>query len=191
MEYWIRLNGEQIGPLTLEEARRMPLQPDTPVWVEGMEDWTVATRVEALADLFNGYPGINPGFNPAAVPPPVPGVAPAPNFVPVAPQRQIDLTGCPNNYIGMSVAALVVLTATCGLLGLLGLVPLLNSARVNNLFLMGMHDRAAECSARAKNWSIACYIIAAVCAIFALALVGIVGTEALLSTPNNPSFLGL
>lgn len=197
MEYWIRLNGEQLGPLTLEEVRRMPLLPETPVWVEGMEDWGIACNIVALADLFITKPGAY------GTPPPVPGVSQqpvhpfnseetTPRCAPVCPQQQIDLSGCPNNYIGLSVGAIVVLTAVCGVFGLIGLVPLLNSGKVQTLYLTGRTDQAMDCSNKAKTWSIVCYIIAAVMFIGAMILMSFIGTEALLNAAGgNPSFLGI
>lgn len=196
MEYWIRLDGEQIGPLTLEEARRLPLKPDTPVWIEGMEDWATAREIVALADLFAGEP-TQPGTPPLMperepVHPYDGEVIPGKGCSPICLRQQIDLTGCPNNNMGMSVAAIVVLTAFCGVLGLLGLVPLLNSIKVEKLFLTGQPDLAAACANKAKNWSIACYIIAGVLTLLAMIVVSFVGTEALINASGgNPSFLGL
>lgn len=184
MEYWIRLNGEQIGPLTLEEARQMPLTPDTPVWIEGMEDWSTAANIVQLADLFRAQQV------PLGTPPPIPGATCEHDLI--APRKQIDLTGCPDNNMGMSIGAVVVLTACCGLIGLLGLVPLLNSMRVRLLFLTGEYDRAAECAKKAKNWSIACYIIAAVYIVGAMVLMSVIGIKAFMgASAGDPSFLGL
>lgn len=48
-KYWIMSGGLQTGPLTAEELlRRRDVTPDTPVWHEGLADWTT---VGALAEL--------------------------------------------------------------------------------------------------------------------------------------------
>lgn len=193
MEYWIRLDGEQIGPLTLEEVRRLPLKPDTPVWVEGMEDWTTASNILQLADMWQTTQ------TPFGTPPPTPGVGVAPGHpfssngsAPVSPRRQIDLTGCPDNHLGMAIGAVIVLTACCGVIGLLGLVPLLNAMRVRLLFLTGEYDRAYGCAQKAKNWSIACYVIAALYVIFAAIVLSVIGVEAVIGAKGgDPSFLGI
>jgi hypothetical protein len=44
-EYYIILNDKQKGPLTKEEIIEMDLDRKTPIWYEGINDWTV------LADL--------------------------------------------------------------------------------------------------------------------------------------------
>lgn len=50
---WYRLDGgDQVGPVGLEEMRRLVLRgdvaPDTFVWSDGMNDWLPARRVPAL-----------------------------------------------------------------------------------------------------------------------------------------------
>lgn len=41
--YWIIVNGIQTGPMTLAELRsRLDIMPQTPVWSDGMPDWTTA-----------------------------------------------------------------------------------------------------------------------------------------------------
>lgn len=43
MVYWLIINGQQQGPLTLDEVLAHPLlTPETPVWREGLDDWATA-----------------------------------------------------------------------------------------------------------------------------------------------------
>ena len=56
MNYWVIIDRRKIGPLSLEEARRLPLTPDTYVWHRGLSVWTSAASVAELADLFVATP---------------------------------------------------------------------------------------------------------------------------------------
>jgi hypothetical protein len=47
-EYYYTLNGEQTGPISLEEIRALKLSKNTLVWTEGMETWKMALEVEEI-----------------------------------------------------------------------------------------------------------------------------------------------
>lgn len=51
MKYWIYRDGLQRGPYTIEELADMGLQPDTPVWYEGLDNWITAAESPGLAPL--------------------------------------------------------------------------------------------------------------------------------------------
>lgn len=53
MEYWIIVNEERVGPLTIEALKEYDLKADTPVWYVGLEDWIQANQVAELAELLN------------------------------------------------------------------------------------------------------------------------------------------
>ncbi len=52
MNYWVVIDRRKFGPLTLEEARNMPLKEDTYVWRSGLPAWVRARELAELADLF-------------------------------------------------------------------------------------------------------------------------------------------
>lgn len=54
MKIWIYLNGLQQGPYTIDQLRMLPLTPETPVWYEGLPDWTPAAQAPAIAPWFGG-----------------------------------------------------------------------------------------------------------------------------------------
>ncbi|MER3417306.1 MAG: antifreeze protein [Gemmataceae bacterium] len=66
MHYYLIVNGQQVGPYTLQEVtaqvQRGAVSGATPVWRQGMANWAAASSVAELAGLF---------------PPPPPGQAPA------------------------------------------------------------------------------------------------------------------
>lgn len=54
MNYWIVIDGTQAGPMSLEEILAHPaLNPETPVWHDGLPDWTVARLVPEIAVKFH------------------------------------------------------------------------------------------------------------------------------------------
>lgn len=52
MKIWIYLNGVQQGPYTFDELRRLPIDVSTPVWYDGLPQWTPAGQAPATAPLF-------------------------------------------------------------------------------------------------------------------------------------------
>lgn len=44
VKYFVRIDGEQRGPYTLEELPAAGVTPDTYVWCKGMDDWELASK---------------------------------------------------------------------------------------------------------------------------------------------------
>jgi hypothetical protein len=54
MKVWVYINGKQRGPYTLDQLTKMDINPDTPVWHEGMTEWLPASEVPLVyAVLFS------------------------------------------------------------------------------------------------------------------------------------------
>ncbi|MCM1137330.1 MAG: CD225/dispanin family protein [Duncaniella sp.] len=54
MKYWIIINNVQVGPKSLEELREQPgLSLSTPIWHEGLADWTTVAMIPEIASWFN------------------------------------------------------------------------------------------------------------------------------------------
>ena len=52
MKIWIYLNGSQQGPFTYDDLRQLPIDASTPVWYDGLPDWTAAGVAPVTAPLF-------------------------------------------------------------------------------------------------------------------------------------------
>lgn len=50
-EYWIIVDGQRVGPLTLEQIRRYPMDRETMVWHTGLPAWRQAGFMPELADI--------------------------------------------------------------------------------------------------------------------------------------------
>jgi hypothetical protein len=59
-KYFIVIDDERKGPLNFSELQSLNLKNDTPVWFEGMSEWSVLDKVEELASLKKVIP---PDFN--------------------------------------------------------------------------------------------------------------------------------
>lgn len=51
-EYFTHNGSSQTGPFKLEELKLQQLKEETPIWYEGLENWTTASDVEELKYLF-------------------------------------------------------------------------------------------------------------------------------------------
>ncbi|MDE5712269.1 MAG: GYF domain-containing protein [Muribaculaceae bacterium] len=58
-EYYIVVNDRQQGPLSKEDLRLHNINSETLVWRTGMQDWTKASQLPELADLFTVDVDIN------------------------------------------------------------------------------------------------------------------------------------
>lgn len=52
MKIWIYLNGLQQGPYSIEQVKLLPVDANTPVWYDGLPQWTPAGQTPLLAPLF-------------------------------------------------------------------------------------------------------------------------------------------
>ncbi len=97
MKVWIYLNGLQQGPYTMDQLRVMPLTPDTPVWYDGLTQWTPAGQAALTASLFE-------------VPQPVAAaIKEQPVTIVEAPATQRQLPHKPSTYMAWNI----ILTILC------------------------------------------------------------------------------
>ena len=59
MEFFIIKNDEQQGPFTIDQLREMAIDANTPVWHNGLDDWTSAANIDELRDLLKYSPSHN------------------------------------------------------------------------------------------------------------------------------------
>lgn len=56
--YYIHNGQAQEGPFSIEELAAKNIKPDTPVWYEGLQEWTTAKDVEELKSIFQSTPPV-------------------------------------------------------------------------------------------------------------------------------------
>jgi hypothetical protein len=59
-QYYIHNGQSEIGPLNQDELKAHQLNKNTPVWYEGLENWTTAGNIDSLRSYFQSTP---PPFN--------------------------------------------------------------------------------------------------------------------------------
>ncbi|HLP55738.1 MAG TPA: DUF4339 domain-containing protein [Fluviicola sp.] len=77
-KYYIFKEAAQLGPFDLEDLRSQNITKDTPIWFEGLSDWTVAGKIEEISELFDSPKP--PPFRGQETPPPFKS-QPAPQVV--------------------------------------------------------------------------------------------------------------
>lgn len=121
--YYIKEDGQQSGPISVENFKKNGITVNTSVWCEGMKQWTKAGDIPELKSLFT------------QVPPPFP---PAPNSQIYSGEQ------CPEDYMLFSILT----TLLCCLP--LGIVAIIYSNKVKNAWSSGNKSEAQKYSEQAK-----------------------------------------
>ena len=149
MKYWIIVNGTQLGPMDLAQLINTPrFGPESPVWREGLADWTTASRLQETAVLFRRpQPYQQPGQQAYGMPQP----APYRTYAPGEPMPG-ERPAMPPTYLVWAILA----TLCCCLPG--GIVALVYSSRVSPLYNSGDYEGARRASERAGLWVIISFV---------------------------------
>lgn len=175
MEIYIHTNGSNMGPYSLEQLKGLGISPDTPVWYNGLPDWTPAGAAPATRELFfapSPDKAIVPAepsaeAQPAPAPgesaPPVPGGQQGynpnqgyyggqgynPQGYPYGPGQQ----GPPPSYLAWAIIS----TLCCCMP--FGIVAIIYASKVNSLWLRGDAYGAQKASQRAQLWTILAIVL--------------------------------
>jgi hypothetical protein len=66
-KYYLHNGTEQQGPFDIEDLKAKLINKDTPIWYDGLSDWTTADKIDELKDLFK----TPPPFTTKQTPPPI------------------------------------------------------------------------------------------------------------------------
>ena len=53
-KYYLHNGNEQEGPFDIDELKAKNITPDTPIWYDGIENWTSARDIDELKECFSG-----------------------------------------------------------------------------------------------------------------------------------------
>lgn len=159
--YWIIINNEKVGPMSLEQVRRMDLRRDTLVWRDGLDTWRQAGFLPELADAISGTCAVpNPYI------PPVPSTAG--NYVagrtPAEENAMAQANPKPPTYLAWSIVAI------CLCCTIPAIVALVFAARVSPRHDMGDYAGAQKASEQAELWLIISITLGIMAIPFELAL---------------------
>jgi len=127
--YYYAQGDEQYGPFSREELQNEPIQPGTLIWYQGLKTWTPASQLEELNELLaSGTTQANvvAAEGPLDAPPP---------------------SKMPKNYLIESILA----TIFCCLP--LGIVGIINAAKVESAWNAGDINAAIHASQQARKWA--------------------------------------
>lgn len=157
-KYFIIQNGQQVGPLSVDELKAANINGDTNVWYEGLGDWQKASSISELSSLTGGLIDIPPvlGGNTDVVPPlsNVPNPVATPNYGsnnfnnPNPTQDQLHFGGVPPKT--WLVESILVTVLCCLPFGIAGIV---NASKVESAFYAGDLMGAQRASEQAAKWT--------------------------------------
>jgi len=55
-KYYVILNNQQSGPFTIDELQQRNLNPSTPIWHEGLADWTTVSNLQEFSSKIGATP---------------------------------------------------------------------------------------------------------------------------------------
>lgn len=168
MNYFIIENGQQVGPLTIDQLRSKDITGETNVWREGMAQWGKAKDIPEIASILQlgttpPPPPCTPNYSQHSQQPPQYG-----HNTPQPTQP------CPDNHLGLSIAATIITLICCFPLPI-GIIALVYSLNVENKWKQGNYDKASNNAKNAKGWAIGSIIAAAVIVAIYLVIYAILG----------------
>ena len=139
--FYIDSEGNQKGPLTLDELRVENIRKETLVWAQGMPEWKRASELENLKPLFE-LPRSTP-YNQHQTTPPTHQQT-ASGEVPILPKT----------WMVESILVTLLPFLLCGnVLSLIGIAAIVNASKVESLFNSGHYDQAKKASNEAARWT--------------------------------------
>jgi hypothetical protein len=159
MQYYYSLDGQdKKGPVDESQLISLGVKADSLVWSENMNDWAPAAQVDALSYLFRDDKTVMQNIPKISEVPKIPV-----NQQPPMPQTHFhpqpsysSAPAKPDNYLVWAILS----TVLCCLP--LGIVSIINSTKVDNLYQQGKYEEAQETADKAKKYAIYGAIIGAV-----------------------------
>lgn len=144
-QYWLMAGAQRLGPMSFQEAVKQITDPTTPVWHDGLTDWTPAGELPEFASLFriNVEQPFGAGYGqPYSAGQPY-GQQPyqQPYRQPVA-----DDEAMPSTYLAWSIVTMLLCCLPTGI------VALVYSTKVSARWRMGDRAGARKASDRAALW---------------------------------------
>ncbi len=170
--FYIDKQGAQKGPFNLTDLHKESIGKHTYVWTEGMKEWQPASEVRALDSLFAGSAGYYTSGTSASQPPSIDQSTRSSDVAPDVPM--------PKSWLTQSILVTLLPFILCGsTFSLLGIIAIINAAKVESLYLAGNIKESLEAAGKARKWtnitfwiSIGWVIVLILIVIFAIAFVG-------------------
>ncbi len=139
--FYIDSEGNQKGPLTLDELKVEHIRRENLVWTQGMPDWKPAYELEDLKPLFEVSANEAHSLH-KTTPPPYQQTVPS------------DLPMMPKTWMVESILVTILPFVLCGnVLSLIGIAAIVNASKVESLFNSGLFDQSKQASDNAARWT--------------------------------------
>lgn len=152
MEYWIIVNEERVGPLTIEALKEYDLKADTPVWYVGLEDWTPASEITELSQLFNTLESSEVEDIAEEALTDATSVSETETIETIIEEEKKHLRPCPPSYLVWAVLVVILCCAP------LGIPAIIYSSQVKTKYNNGDYSGARKASDRAALWVILAFV---------------------------------
>lgn len=136
MKIWIHVNGVQEGPYEFEDLPLDRITADTPVWYEGLSDWTAASKAPATCRLFHAD----------QEPVSISATDHYDHYIEKDREKGRETEKMPASYLGWSVA----LTVLC--CNPLGIVPIITGATTRSRYNNRDYEGAKRMSETTAWW---------------------------------------
>lgn len=148
MEYWVYINNNQVGPMSLDDVIALNPVADTLVWHPGMPDWDKAVNLPELAHLFAS----DVPESMSEVPSPVSETAEK-TVQEEASGKVPEEKPCPPTYLVWAI----LVTLLCCVVG--GIPAVIYSSQVKSKYAAGDYDGALKASERAAWWIVIAFVV--------------------------------
>lgn len=146
MNYFIIENGQQVGPLTIDQLRSKGVTGETNVWREGMAQWGKVKDLPELASILQATP---PPTNPPYGQPY--GQQP---YTQQPAYGQQSAQECPENHLTKAIISTVMGVLCCGIIGsIFGIISIGSANNVDKFWRTGNYDEAHRQSKKANTWA--------------------------------------
>lgn len=142
MEYWVSINNNQVGPMSLDDVIALDPSANMLVWHPGMPDWDKAANLPELAHLFGAdYEECVDSQTIETEPQPQPQ------------QETAPAEPCPPNYLVWTVLVTVMCCVP------LGVISLIYSSQVKTKYNAGDIEGAKKASSKTELWLILAFVL--------------------------------
>lgn len=162
--WFAMINGKRVGPLPFESIVSLGANADTPVWTQGMPDWTpVRSNPTLLGKLMNMQRTAQG-----------PSIAPGMQW-----QSQQNLPAIQTNWLTWAIIATIAGFMFSCIGAIFGIIGIVNADKANRLYQQGYRDLADQANGTAKTMTIIALITAGV---------GLIGSIFVFSGAGNLDF---
>lgn len=155
-EFYVVLEGVVTGPLVgLEELSNRHIEPNTPVWYEGLDDWKPAIMAPLTRQIFTPGSDFHKALSTPASEERQPQLQESSPAVTVeepevraveGPQSAVVAVKRPKAHLAWSIVVAVIFNLICGI------IAIIYSTKVRTKYNSGNYAGAERCSESAQWW---------------------------------------